>query len=83
MTLRRRSVHHAAFARCLRSSNVRSRVTPVENSVDRLVLVSVSRLDDLLELSRLAIERLPDPDPLTFALRAAVAQVRTEAILEP
>jgi len=54
------------------------------NALDgRLVVVNARHLDDLLELSRLASERLPDGDPLATNLRGATAQVRFGAVLEP
>lgn len=54
------------------------------NSLDRRpVLVTAGRLDDQLELARMAADRLASLDPvLADALRAAVAAVRTEAVLE-
>lgn len=55
----------------------------VDTSTDRFVLVPYRELDDLLELSRRAVDRLPDADPLTSALRGANAQVRSVAVLEP
>ena len=48
-----------------------------------MVVVNARHLDDLLELSRLASERLPDGDPLATNLRGATAQVRFGAVLEP
>lgn len=50
---------------------------------DKAVIVPAGSLDDLLELARLAAERLPDTDPLVSALRGRIAQVRVEALLEP
>ena len=55
----------------------------VNASTDRYALVPAGQLDDLLELSRMAVDRLPDTDPLTSALRGATAQVRVAAVLEP
>jgi len=55
----------------------------VTTSTDRFALVPAGQLDDLLELSRMAVDRLPDTDPLTSALRGAAAQVRAVAVLEP
>jgi len=49
----------------------------------RLVLVSASRLDDMLELARLASDRLPAEDPIALALKGAAAQVRSEVVFEP
>jgi hypothetical protein len=48
----------------------------------RLVVVPADELDDLLELTRMATDRLPD-DPLTSALVASAAQVRSSAVIEP
>lgn len=54
------------------------------NATDgRLVVVPAARLDDLLELARLAADRLPEHDALTTALAGAAAQVRSDSILEP
>lgn len=50
---------------------------------DRHVLVNAKALDDALELSRAAVERLPKEDPLALALRGALAQLRSNAIIEP
>lgn len=55
----------------------------VDTSIDRFALVPAGQLDDLLELSRLAVDRLPETDPLASALRGATAQVRIAAVLEP
>lgn len=48
-------------------------------ATDRWVLVPAGQFDDLLELTRLAVERLPQSDPLTSALAGAVAEIRTSA----
>ena len=54
------------------------------NALDgRLVVVNARDLDDLLELARLASERLPLGDPITTSLRGACAQVRVGAVPEP
>jgi hypothetical protein len=54
------------------------------NALDgRLVLVNARVLDDLLEMARLASERLPETDPLASSLRGSVAQVRLGAVMEP
>lgn len=50
---------------------------------DRLVLVPAVALDDMLELSRALIGRLPQDDPLVLALRGAIGQVRAEIVMEP
>lgn len=52
------------------------------NTTDAIVLVKARTLDDLTELARLAVERLPESDPLVTALRGAIAQVRTESVAE-
>lgn len=51
--------------------------------LDRQVLVPASRLDELLELARIASERLDPADALCMALRGAAADVRALAVLEP
>ena len=54
------------------------------NALDgRLVVVPADKLDDLCELARLAVDRLPAPDPLTSALRGAIAEVRLSQVVEP
>lgn len=50
---------------------------------NRLVVVPADRLDDLLELTRLAADRLPETDGLVSALRFAAAEVRQRGLLEP
>lgn len=55
----------------------------MESTTDRIVFVSAKSLDDVLELSRLAAERLPQGDPLVSALRGAIANARLDAITEP
>lgn len=67
----------------LRTANKCVMMVAVDTSTDRFVLVPHRELDDLLELSRLAAERLPDTDPLASALRGSRAQVRSIAVLEP
>jgi len=53
------------------------------NALDgRLVLVPADQLDDLLELARIATDRLPD-DQLSRSLRAAIGQVRLSQLVEP
>lgn len=54
------------------------------NALDgRLVVVNARDLDDLLELSRVAADRLPDGDSIASNLRGAAAQVRCGAVMEP
>ena len=54
------------------------------NTLDgRLVVVSARDLDDVLELARVASDRLPEHDPIASNLRGAIAQVRTSAVMEP
>lgn len=67
----------------LRTANKCAMMGGVNTSTDRFALVPAGQLDDLLELSRLAVDRLPDSDPLTLALRGATSQVRSVAVLEP
>ena len=52
-------------------------------TADRLVLVRAAELDDLLELARLAADRLPDPDPLHAALVGSISAIRLGATIEP
>jgi hypothetical protein len=52
-------------------------------TTDRLVLVPATALDDLLELARLASDRLPEQDPLVLPLRGSIGQVRSTALPEP
>jgi len=72
---------HPASMR-LRTVCTRYRVNGMKALDSRLVLVPVGRLDDLLELSRLAAERLPN-DPVGSALRGAAAEVRASSLIEP
>lgn len=69
----------------LRVSNKRAYHVPVDNPVntDRLVIISAQALDDLLELARMAAERLPQEDALHNALVGSISQVRTSATIEP
>ena len=70
------------FAKRLRHRD-RWSTLPVMNAIEgRLVLVPVDELDDLLELARIAVERLPD-DQLARSLRGAVSQVRLSQLIEP
>lgn len=68
--------------RCLHSANSRGMMCPME-ATERLVLVPMTQLDDLLELARHAIERLPDGDPLRWHLLGATSAVRAAAAAEP
>lgn len=54
----------------------------MEATTDRLVMVPLTLLDDVLVLAAAAHDRLPD-DPLKSALRGAIAQVRTSLVVEP
>lgn len=54
------------------------------NALDgKAVLVPATLLDDLLELARLAADRLPEDDSLASNLRGQAASVRHSAVLEP
>lgn len=77
LPLRRRS------RSCLRTANGHGMIGSVNDIDSPLVLVSATRLDDLLELARMASERLPSDDPLTSAMRGTIAQVRQSALFEP
>lgn len=73
-----------ARQRCLHTANRRGMMVPVDITyADRFALVPVTQLDDLVELARLASERLPETDPLATALRGAAGAVRFAAVLEP
>jgi hypothetical protein len=48
----------------------------------RMVVVPAQALDDLLELTRLATDRLPD-DQLSRSMRASAAEIRVVAVVEP
>lgn len=53
---------------------------------DHFVLVRAAALDDLLDLTERAVERLDsvEPrDPLQHHLRGAIAEVRAHSLLEP
>lgn len=50
---------------------------------DRHVLVNAASLDDVLELTRRMVERLPHEDPMAIAARGALGQLRADMILEP
>ena len=68
--------------RRLRAANNPCRVGNVNALEARLVLVPAGQLDDLLELARLASERLHG-DPVGDALRGSAAAVRANALIEP
>lgn len=70
-------------ARRLHPANRYVMMSTVNTSTDRFALVPAGQLDDLLELARLAVDRLPDSDPLTTALRGSAAQIRSVAVLDP
>lgn len=70
------------FAKRLRCIAVGSKITSMNALDGRLVLVPADQLDDLLELARIATERLPD-DQLSKSLKAAVGQVRLSQLVEP
>ena len=55
----------------------------MEDVTDRAVIVQARALDDVLELTSRALDRLDPTDPLTLALRGALGQLRADAILEP
>lgn len=69
--------------KCLRGVNRHEKMTLMENTTDRLVLVPMTQLDDLLELARHASERLPEGDPLRWSLQGATSAVRSAATAEP
>jgi hypothetical protein len=69
--------------KCLRGVNSHEMMTSMENTTERLVLVPMTQLDDLLELARHAIERLPEGDPLRWSLTGSVSAVRSAATAEP
>jgi hypothetical protein len=59
-------------------------MVPVEKTLEnRLVVVPADRLDDLLELSRLAADRIPESDDLGRMIRSTAADIRQRALLEP
>ncbi len=74
-----------AWRRCWRIVSKSDIVERMERYVtaDRLVLVPAAQLDELLELARLAAERIPDPDPLRAALVGAIGAIRQAVIVEP
>lgn len=49
----------------------------------KLVVVDANALDDLLELVRVAIDRLNAEDDLARCLRGVAADIRTRSLLEP
>lgn len=72
----------ARFAKRLRNSVRQSKIGSMYAIDGRLVLVPADQLDDLLELARIATERLPE-DQLARSLRAAISQVRLSRSVEP
>lgn len=52
-------------------------------ATDRLVVISATQLDDLLELARFAVDRLDEIDPLRTALLGSIGAVRMSATFEP
>lgn len=70
------------FANRLRHRAKTSKIGSMYAIDGRLVLVPADQLDDLLELARITIERLPD-DQLARSLRAAISQVRLSRLVEP
>lgn len=70
------------FAKRLRCIAKTHKIASMNALDGRLVLVPADQLDDLLELSRIATERLPD-DQLSRSLRAAISQVRLSQLVEP
>lgn len=70
------------FAGCLRASRKTCNVSAMMDVRGKLVVVPADQLDDLLELARLAAERLPD-DQLARSLRSATATVRCSQLIEP
>jgi len=54
--------------------------------MEKFVIVSVSTLEDLCELSERAVTQLKSiqpHDPLNMALAGAISEIRTRSILEP
>jgi len=70
------------FARCLQALVSKSNMDSMNALEGRLVLVRADQLDDLLELTRLACDRLPD-DQLARSLKASLGQVRLSQLIEP
>ena len=75
--------HVVSLARCLRRERDRVRVAPMNTLDGRLLVVPARPLDDLLELARIATERLPEHDPVASSLRGAIGQVRSSLVPEP
>lgn len=75
----------ALWIRRLRDRNKRAYHLVVEHNIstDRLVVISATQLDDLLELARLAVDRLDEIDPLRSALAGSISAVRMSATFEP
>lgn len=84
--MRRQSVsarrHAHEFAICLHTLRKMASVQTMNALQGRMVVVPADTLDDLLELTRLAAERLPD-DQLAKSLRATASEVRVAAVMEP
>lgn len=78
-----RSARGRRLRGCLRSVNDAAMMESVDTSVDRWVLVPAKRLDDLLETSRMAADRLPSNDPLTMALKASIADTKISSLVDP
>ena len=69
--------------KCLQAANERDMMNTMYASTDRLVLVPATLLDDLLELARLAADRLPEHDSLRMSLAGSVSATRACALPEP
>lgn len=54
-----------------------------EDLASRALIVQARSLDDLLELARRAADRLDPSDPLTHALRGAIAQTKADLVVDP
>lgn len=71
---------------CLHAANEHAKMQRMENAAvptERLVIISATQLDDLLELSRLAVDALEIDNPLRLHLAGSVASVRLSATVEP
>lgn len=58
-------------------------MVPMNTAQDGLVIVGARQLDDLLELVRLAADRLGESEPLASALLGQRAAVYQTATMEP
>lgn len=76
------TVAYRRSRRCLQAVYSRAILTSVDTTQDRLVIVSARLLDDLLELSRIAADRIGD-EPVASALNGARAQVLASALSDP